>query len=188
MKEIILFFISFIPWLLFLFISGHSLYSLELAILICLSSSLIFNYRELRKFYILQWGTFVFFITVFIAINLLKIVWFAEYMSILSNSFLAGIVWFTILIGKPFTLQYARADLPKEKWNDIKLIKGSLFIAKVWGILFLFSLLASILKISLPNILPQWIYTDITLVNIVLGIVFTKVYKHYKRKKKELQR
>ena len=72
-KEVILFLVSFIPWLLFLFISGHSLSSLEWAIPICLCSTLIFNYRELKKFYILQWGTLVFFALVFITVNLLQI-------------------------------------------------------------------------------------------------------------------
>ena len=184
-KEIILFLVSFIPWLLFLFISsGHSLSNLKWAVFICLCSCIIFNYRELRKFYILQWGTLVFFSFLFITLNLLKVIWVAENMSILSSAFLAGIVWLTIAIGKPFTLQYARANLPKERWNDINLIKGCLFVAKVWGFLFLFSVAVSIFKIFYPNKFQPWIYTDITLVVIILGIGFTTAYKHYKRKKK----
>lgn len=183
-KEIILFLVSFIPWLLFLFLSGHSLSSLEWAISICFCSTLIFNYRELKKFYILQWGTLVFFALVFITVNLLHIIWFAKNMSILTSAFLAGIVWFTIAIGKPFTLQYARTNLPKEKWNNLALIKGCTFVAKTWGFLFLFSLAVSIFKIFAPNKFPDWIYTDITLGVIFLGIAFTTTYKHHKHRHK----
>lgn len=182
-KEIILFLIGFMPWLLFLFISGHSLSSLERAIAICLVSCLVFNFRELRRLYILQWGTLVFFATIFIALNVLNIIWFATNMAILSNSFLAGIAWLTIAIGKPFTLQYARTGLPREKWNDINLIKGCRFVAKIWGFLFLISVVASLYKIFQPNKLPPWVYTDITLGVIIFGVGFTTTYKYYKRKK-----
>ena len=183
-KEIVLFLLSFIPWLLFLFISGHSLSRLEWAIFICLCSTLIFNYRELKKLYILQWGTLIFFSLVFIAVNLLKIICFAKNMSILSSAFLTGIVWLTIAIGKPFTLQYARANLPEEKWNDISLIKGCNFVAKTWGYLFLVSLAVSIFKILYPDMFQDWVYTNITLLLIFSGIGFTTAYKHYKRHNK----
>ena len=173
------------PWLLFLAISGHSLSSLEWAIAICFFSCFVFNFRELKRLYVLQWGTLVFFLTLFIGVNLFKIIWFAENMSILSSAFLAGIVWLTIVIGKPFTLQYARAELPKEKWNDINLIKGCYFVAKVWGFLFLFSVVASLCKIFYPNKLPGWVYTDITLGIIIFGIAFTTTYRHRKRKKRD---
>jgi len=171
------------PWLLFLFIAGHSFSSLERSIVICLFSCLIFNFRELRRMYILQWGTLVFFVIIFITVNWLKIVWVAENMGILSNAFLAGIIWMTIVIGKPFTLQYARAELPKERWNDINLIKGGRFVAMIWGFLLSFSVVASLYKVFFPNKFPDWVYFDISLVIIISGIGFTTVYKHYKRKK-----
>ena len=184
-KEIILFVIGFMPWLLFLFISGHSLSSLERAIVICLLSCLVFNFRELRRQYVLQLGTLFFFVAIFIAVNLLKIIWVAENMGILSNTFLAVIIWLTIAIGKPFTLQYARAELPKEKWNDIKLIKGCRFIAMIWGFLLSFSAVVSLYQVFRPNKYPKWIYFYISLVIIFLGIGFTTAYKHYKRKKRQ---
>ena len=73
-------------------------------------------------------GNTRFFVSIFISLNLLKIIWFAQNMSILSNVFLAGIVWLTIAIGRPFTLQYARADLPKKNGTILVLLK----VADLW--------------------------------------------------------
>ena len=55
--------LGFLPWLLFLFFSGHSLGSLERVSWLCLAASLTFGFSELRSGFILQWGTLVLFST-----------------------------------------------------------------------------------------------------------------------------
>jgi Ca2+/Na+ antiporter len=102
-------------------------------------------------------------------------------MGIISNGFLAGLIWGTIFIGKPFTLQYARAELPKERWDDPALVRSCRFMAIVWALLLTFLALTACLKNLNPTLWPDRVNFDVTLAVIAGGIVFTSLYKKYKR-------
>ncbi len=54
-----------------------------------------------------------FFLFSSIAFYGFKWIWLAEHNAIITNAVLDGIIWLTVLIGKPFTLRYARAELPQ---------------------------------------------------------------------------
>ncbi|MFH1877876.1 MAG: hypothetical protein ABH883_03625, partial [Candidatus Omnitrophota bacterium] len=152
LKELLKFIMGFMPWILFLFLAGHTLAGLERAIVICLLASLIFGFRQLRKGFVLQWGTLLFFACCAIVINFMKVTVFAKHMGIIVNGFLASIIWITILVGKPFTLQYARAELPKERWNDPRLVQGCRFMAMIWGILLTFSTIVACFRALNPGL------------------------------------
>ncbi len=169
------------PWLLFLFLSGHTLVSLERSILISLLASVLFCFRELRKGFILQWGTLFFFIACTLTVNFIHLMFVVKNMGIISNGFFACLIWGTIFTGKPFTLQYAKADLPKERWEDPALVRSCRFLAIVWAILLTFSTAVAYFRILSPALFPDRIYFDITLGVILGGTVFTSVYKKYKR-------
>ena len=181
LKELAKFLLGFMPWLLFLFLSGHTLVSLERSILISLLASVLFSLKELRKGFILQWGTLFFFIACTLTVNFLRLMFVVKNMAIISNGFFACLIWGTILIGKPFTLQYAKVDLPKEQWDDPALIRSCRFIAIVWALLLTFSALVSYFRILNPTFLPDWVYFDITIGIILGGSIFTSLYKKYKR-------
>jgi carotenoid cleavage dioxygenase len=181
LKEIISFLLGFMPWILFLFFSGQTFTSLERSILIGLLASLIFGFRELRGGFLLQWGTLIFFLLCAVTVNGLKWTFVAQSMGIISNGFLALLIWWTLMIGKPFTLQYARAELPKEQWNDPALIQSCRFLAVVWAFLLTFLSLVAAFKSFKPGLYPDGIYFGITIAMIAGGVVFTTVYKKYKR-------
>jgi len=181
LKELFKFLLGFMPWLLFLFLSGPTLLSLERSIMVCLLASVIFNFGELRRGFILQWGTLLFFIACVITVNFSHSMFVAKNMGIISNGFLASLIWGTIFIGKPFTLQYARADLPAERWGDPALIHSCRFIAIVWALLLTLSALIAYFKVLNPARYPDWIYFAISMGVMLGGTVFTSVYKKYKR-------
>jgi carotenoid cleavage dioxygenase len=181
LKELAKFLLGFMPWLLFLFLSGHTLVSLERSILISLLASVLFSFRELRKGFILQWGTLFFFIVCALTVNLIHLMFVVKNMGIISNGFFACLIWGTIFIGKPFTLQYAKADLPKEQWADPALARSCRFIAIVWALLMTFSTAAAYFRILNPTLFPDWIYFDITIGVILGGTVFTSFYKKHRR-------
>ena len=181
LKEVVNFVLGFMPWILFLSFSGGTFVSLERSILIGLLASLIFGFKELRRGFLLQWGTLIFFIVCAITVDGMKSIFVAKSMGILSNGFLALVIWGTILIGKPFTLQYARAELPKERWDDPALLQSCRFLAIVWACLLTFLALVAGFKSLTPGVFPDGFYFGITIAAIVGGIVFTSLYKKYKR-------
>ena len=186
LRELGVLVLGFVPWLIFLFISGHTLASLERATIISLLACLTFGFMELRRGYILQWGTLVFFCACAVLVNLLQVVWIATHMDLVANAGIAGIMWLTIVVGKPFALQYARRDLPKERWNDPKLIKGCRFITLVWAGLMSANAGLSFLRRSPIISLPEWAYFYATLCIILAGLVFTTLFKRRKRRQREM--
>jgi hypothetical protein len=183
--EIAKFILGFVPWILFLFLPTDGWNPLRTAVLICLVASVVFAWTALRKGFILQWATVAFFLFSAVSLYCFKWIWLAEQMGILANGFLTGIIWFTVLIGRPFTLQLARADLPRERWNDESLIRGCRFIAVFWGILLLIPTAASVFRQFYPEALPDRFYFILSLVCIAIGIIFTTGYKRMKRKQRQ---
>jgi len=176
--------LGFLPWLLFLFLSGRTMASLERATIISVVVCSVFGYRELKQRFILQWGTLFFFSFCVVTINLFHIVWVAAYMDLLSNSALAFVMWLTLLLGKPFVLQYARRDLPKEHWNDPSFIRGCTQMTIVWAILMTVSVVVSIVKRSSLLNWPGWVYFTLNQVIIASGLIYTTVFKRKKRLKR----
>jgi hypothetical protein len=184
--DIAKFLFGFFPWILFLFLPTDGWDPLRKAVVICLAASVMFSWKALRKGFILQWATVAFFLCSAIVLYGFRCIWLAEHMGIVANSFLDGIIWFTVLTGKPFTLQYAREDLPKDQWHDEGLIRGCRFIAIFWGVLLLVPTVFSVSRLLYPAALPGYFYFYLSLFCILIGVSYTTYYKRKKRKQREV--
>ena len=186
LKDLGLLMLSFLPWMIFLFIAGHTMTSLKIAIVISFVTAVILGFGDLKRGFILQWGTCIFFFSCIILINLLDNTWLAKEMDLVSNLALASIMWFTVVIGKPFALQYAKRDLPEETWNNAHFIRGCMIITLVWACLMTFAVLISVIRRTTWLPFPSWVYFDLTLLNIAVGLAFTTIFKRKKRLAREL--
>lgn len=54
---------NFLPWILFFILAGSTQQQLNIAIIIAATTSIVFEYKALKKGFILSWGTLIFFIT-----------------------------------------------------------------------------------------------------------------------------
>jgi hypothetical protein len=183
--EMARFILGFLPWILFLFLPTDGWDPLRRAVVICLAVSIFLGLQGLRKGFILQWATLVFFLFCTMSLYGFRWIWLAKHMEIVANSFLAGLIWFTILMGKPFALQYARAELPQEQWYDEGLVRGCRFIAIFWGTLLLVPTVSSAFRLFYPDALPSRFYFYLSLFCIIIGISYTTFYKRNKRKQRE---
>jgi len=179
------FILGFLPWVLFLLLPTDGWDPLRRAVVICLIVSIIVAWKELRKGFILQWASLMYFFFCTISLYGFKWIWLAEHMGIIANGFLAGVIWFTVLIGKPFTLQYARADLPQEQWHDEGMIRGCRFIAIFWGTLLLIPTASSVFRTFYPVALSNRFYFCLSPFCIIIGILYTSFYKRMKRKQRQ---
>jgi hypothetical protein len=186
LAEIAKFILGFLPWILFLLLPTDGWEPLRRAVAICLAVSVVVAWRELLKGFILQWATVAFFLGCVIAFYGFGWIWLAQHMGVVANGFLAGVIWLTVLIGKPFTLQLARADLPPERWHDAALVRSCRFIAVFWGVLLLVPTAASTFGLLYPQALPRRFYFYLSLCCVALGIVYTSYYKRMKRRQREV--
>ena len=187
LKDTAVLMLGFLPWLLFLFFSGHSMESLERITWISLVASLTFGFSELRNGFILQWGTLIFFAACVLLVCIFHVVWVAMQMDLLANLSLALIVWATLLAGRPFALQYARKGLPPERWNDPKFIEGCRFITIIWAILMSASVGVSVYRRTPAPQASERAYFAISLGIIAAGVIFTTLFKRRKRLERERQ-
>ncbi len=178
------FLFGFLPWLVFLVLPTNSWDSLRRAVLICLILSVVFSWKQLRAGFILQWATVAFFLFAAIAFYGFAWIWLAEHMAIVTNAFLDGIIWLTVLTGKPFTLQYSRAELPPERWHDAEVVHVCRVIAVFWGVLLLVPTAFNAFRLLRPAALPDTFYFVLSVLCIVVGSVFTNLYKTIKRKQR----
>ena len=183
LKELLLFMLSFTPWLLFMVLPADSLGALKFSIAVCFAASLVIGFGDLKKGMILAWGTLLFFISCIILVNVLNIVWVAENMAALANGVFAAIVWISILIGCPFALQYARQEVPREQWNDPQLVRGGLHISLFWGVMMTISALIAVVE-KMVGTASSFNFT-LSLLMIGVGAGYTTLFKRKKRIERE---
>ncbi len=180
----IVFLISFLPWILFGLFAGHSLLELETALIISLVISVIVGYRDMRDKLIVPWVTFSFFVGMVIALIVLQWYSIIPYIGIASNIVLTGIAFGSLAIGIPFTIQYAKRDVPRERWENPVFIHINKILTAFWGILFFLGLLLSVYKFFYPDTLG--IFGDAYMwISIIVGFFFTMKYPAYAKKRSQ---
>ncbi|MDD5035427.1 MAG: hypothetical protein PHE55_11795 [Methylococcaceae bacterium] len=186
LQELASFVLGFLPWILFLVLPSNGWDALQRSVAICLVASVAIGWKALRKGFVLQWATVAFFLFSAASLYAFKWIWLAENMGIIANSLLTGIIWLTILIGKPFTIELAREEVPQELWHDEKFMSTCRFIAVFWGMLLLVPTAASVFRVFYSQAFPDRFYLYLSLCCIMAGTAFTSFYKRMKRKQREM--
>jgi hypothetical protein len=146
MKQIFSILLGFLPWIVFGVISGPSLWRLNTAIIVALALVLVMGYKQLTKGFILTWGSLFFFGINLVMVVLLRNLWVIKNLDILSHGALAAIAWLSILLGKPFVLQYARETVPPERQASTVFYRTCRTLAVIWGVVFLIATGMSVAK------------------------------------------
>jgi hypothetical protein len=85
------------------------------------------------------------------------------------------IVLTTLIIGRPFTLQYAREQVPENLWNTPRFIRSNYVITGVWSGAFFILVLADLILIFRTD-LPPRIGILATVLALVGAFKFTQWY------------
>jgi uncharacterized membrane protein len=175
--------LAFAPWIVFGLIAGQSFFSLEIAIIVCIAITLLLGYKQMKKGYYLTWVTFIFFILSFITAVLMKNMWVASHLSVLSFMTLAAVTWGSLLIGEPFTLQYAKEDVERSLWDNKSFIHTNQVITAFWGVIFLINLGINYYKLNHQEVVG-WAFLAANWILIIMGLVFTMEYTKIARKRR----
>lgn len=175
---------SFIPWFLFSLLMQKTHLPLCVIMLITLIISILTNYADLKKKFILPCISVLFFGIGFIATAIFKLDQFVSYTGIVINAILAITVFSTLLLKQPFTLQYAKEQLPPKRWQDPTFIFINNFLTSVWGGIFLFNLMISVFKkCTIISSLTSELLTNCSIIIGVLAVIwFPRLYRSYKKK------
>jgi uncharacterized membrane protein len=137
--------IAFLPWIILAVLGNRWL---VLALALALVAAGVTTARQLlsRSPKILDAVTFAFFL--FVAVGVIGFGWMilATYMTLLVNVTLMAIAWGSLLVGMPFTIQYAREQVPQGLWRSPVFIRINQIITAVWGLDFSLSALVSLYR------------------------------------------
>jgi hypothetical protein len=171
--------LAFSPWLAFLLIAHDSLFRLQLGLGVALALSVILGLTGIHRGVIL-WAGLIFFTLASIAVIGFQNLWTIRYMGVLASGMLATATWFSLLIRKPFTLDYARAHTDPSHWNDPVFLRTNDILTAVWGTTFTLNLLLAFGKME-AVLLQPWQYEIITYVLLIGCAIFTSWYPNWVR-------
>jgi intracellular septation protein A len=85
------------------------------------------------------------------------------------------IVLGSMIARRPFTLQFAREEVPQEFWANPQFIATNYKITGVWAAAFVILVLADVLMVFFPTI-PLWVGILVTILALAGAIWFTRWY------------
>ena len=145
-QSVAAFVVGFAPWIVYWVLVGNTPFLT--AVLVPLLLSVLINGIALARhqpLMVLEAGTAVVF-AVFVLMSLTLSDDFLErWLQPLGNAGLFLIVLISILIGKPFTLQYARKSTPRELWDEPGFVYVCWLLAWVWAAAMAFMTIVSLI-------------------------------------------
>jgi hypothetical protein len=125
---------GFVPWIVYWILVGNAPFLT--AVLAGLALAVVINVSSLvrrQPLMVLEAGTAVVFAVFVIMALTLPDDFLERWLQPLGNAGLFAIVLISILIGKPFTLQYARKSTPPEQWDEPGFVYVCRLLAWLWA-------------------------------------------------------
>lgn len=167
---------GFLPWIIFWVIASPSTW--EYAVVAALLAVLILaipDVLEVHKLKILDIGTIVFFgvLTILgLILDRSTLDWLEEYAQAISSAALGLITLTSLVIGMPFTEQYAREMAPREVWGDPIFRQSNRVLTSMWTAIFLITAVLGAIGVGESGGLRSWLEWILPTVLLVGGFSF----------------
>jgi hypothetical protein len=175
--------LAFSPWIAFWIISsGHSMLSLQIGICVASLLVVVMGLTKLHRGAIL-WAGVIFFAFALVSVAWLKEKWVIQHLGVLASGTLFAATLVSILLGHPFTEDYAREHVPQELWDSPVFIRSCYTVTSAWGVIFLANTLVNFAKLYWPKA-GEWLYQGLEFFLIISGVAFTTIYARHAKKKR----
>ena len=172
------------PWIVMSILSGPGRF--ELSVLVALALSVTFvvaGHRRHSRYKLMEVFDLIFFAG-FALIGILaspaQITWMETWAGEITNIVLTVFVLFTIVIRKPFTIEYAREQTPKEYWDTPMFIRINYQITWMWFAAFAVQAISGAYGDEvLRNNNNFWTGWVIQLAAVVFAAAFTEFWPDY---------
>ena len=167
-------FFGFAPWIAFMVLSSNNTFELAAVIALVIAVVvLLISRRSGSKPTAFDYATLGFFVLLVIVGLFTSDAAVATWVQPVSNFALFTIALVSILIGKPFTREYARQSLPPEVWDSPGFLQGTLRVAWVWVAAFAVMTISSLITVFRPN-WETWTTWVIPIVAFVAAVLYTR--------------
>lgn len=172
--------VRFAPWIAFGIVGGHSGWTAGvLAGLAATVAVAIYSRRGGAGIDILTGGSVVFFAAMLALAPVLPHTAQDYYTQALSHGFMALLMWLSIVVGRPFTLPFAKRRAPQHVWNAPMFRRTNLIISALWAASFT---LGTIVLLSIAAHHTTNGTTLVQVASIMAPMVLGKRYIEYSRR------
>jgi all-trans-retinol 13,14-reductase len=106
---------------------------------------------------------------------------FKNYNIFLTWALFAVVTWVTLMIGFPFTIQYAREQAPREVWDHPLFMRLNVILTVVFGLIFSVNAGLGVIALMTGHLLVLGLVVPISL--LIAGMVFSAQYpKRYSQR------
>jgi hypothetical protein len=133
------------------------------------------HYRRGHAVKILEIGTFILFGTLAAYTWLTATAWTVATVRLVVDSGLLAIAVVSLAIDRPFTLQYAREQVPEAFWGLPIFLRTNRIITAVWALVFAVHVAADAAAEYVPG-LPIWVDVAVSVAAFVAAVWFTRSY------------
>ncbi len=141
-----------------IFIALDRLVSVEAGLFAAVGTSavllLIDSFLRRKRAKILEVGTLVLFSVLAAYVSLSGVQWSIASIRLAVDSGLLLIVVGSMLIGQPFTIQYARESLPPQMWRDPDVIGANYVLTIAWAVAFAVMVAVDVAWVLVPGFSP----------------------------------
>lgn len=123
---------------------------------------------------LLMWVTLAFFAVMTIAVVGLHSRWTIGHFAALANTTLAAAAWWSLLVGKPFTLEAARSQTDPSHWDHPTFLRANVLITAAWATAFTIN--AAISWAAMHDRLPTWVVYSVSSVTLLGAVLFSDWY------------
>ena len=172
--------VAFAPWIAFLIIARDTLLRVEIGLVVALALGVLIWLLRLDRGSIM-WVGLLFFTAATVAVLGFHNLWTVMHLGVLANGALAVGAWATLLIGKPFTLDYARQNTDPVLWNNPVFIRTNVRITVAWAAVFTLNTALAWIRME-QVLLPQWACRTLSYAALVGAAAFTSWYARHVRR------
>lgn len=167
--------LGFAPFILFAILNGILPVAAALAVAALVAAGLaaygrVAHGRSLKS---LEIGSVVLFGGLALATYLWALVWSTREIHLAVDLGMLAIVVVSLVVRRPFTIQYAREQVPAEYWSSPRFLRVNDVITAGWAVAFAVLAVADWVLVAWPQ-LPPWAGVVVTVVVLVGAIRFTQ--------------
>lgn len=181
MKQFLKLLLGFAPWIAFLAMAQGGLARLKTALVAAAVLSLGMAVLRLHRGVIL-WAGMAFFVYASVAVLAFEHLWTIRNMAVLVQAALAAGIWLALLLGRPFTLDYAREQTDPSLWEHPVFLRTNRILASAWGAVFTLNTGVAWLKTH-DAALPWWGYEIVSNAFLLSAIAVSTVYPERVRRR-----
>jgi hypothetical protein len=171
--------ISFAPWIAFLIIAKGTLLRLEIGLVVALALTVLMALLRLHRG-IIMWVGILFFTGATVAVLGFHDIWTIKHMGVMASGALAVGAWAGLLVGKPFSLAYARQNTDPALWHEPVFIRTNVIITATWATAFTIN--AALAWILMQNLLAPWAGHTLSYGVLIAAAAFTSWYPAHIRR------